>query len=64
MCYRVTKLTTFADYLCGIEPAILDYDTSRAEYQSLIEPPSLSEKTITSNLRGDNHRHTDEVSYI
>ena len=57
MCYRVSKLITFADYLCGIEPPMLDYDTRTAQYKSVMAPPSLSEKT-TSNL---STQHPDEV---
>ena len=57
MCYRVSKLITFADYLCGIEPSMLDYDTRTAQYKSVMAPPSLSEKT-TSKL---STQHSDEV---
>lgn len=46
--HRVQKLCTFADYLCGIEPPMLDFNTSALKYESLIEPPSLSEKTTSA----------------
>ncbi|XP_067938253.1 telomerase-binding protein EST1A-like [Watersipora subatra] len=46
MCHRVQKLITFADYLCGIEPPMLDFDTRDSKYKSLVDPPSLSEKTV------------------
>mgnify|MGYP001794281704 CR=1 FL=1 len=35
----------FGDYLCGVEPPMLDFHTQSAQYSSLVEPPSLSEKT-------------------
>lgn len=45
MCFRVKKLITFADYLCGIEPAMLDFDTHSRKYKSAVDPPCLSEQT-------------------
>lgn len=53
MCHRVNKLLIFADYLCGVEPPMLDYDTQLRQYVSLVEPPSLSEKTTCEPARDD-----------
>ena len=53
MCYRVKKLITFADYLCGVEPSMLDYDTQEFKYKSLVDPPSLSEQTVLPKAKSD-----------
>lgn len=64
MCYRVGKLITFADYLCGIEPPMLDYDTRTAQYRSVVAPPSLSEKTTSNISSQDSQLNTDRVSIL
>jgi len=49
---------TFADYLCGIEPAMLDFNTSTSQYRSIVEPPSVSEQQPVS---GDRLPHVSDT---
>lgn len=53
MCHRVKKLITFADFLCGIEPSMLDFNTETCRYSSLVDPPSLSEQTVGTKSTAD-----------
>ncbi|KAL5017254.1 hypothetical protein ScPMuIL_006843 [Solemya velum] len=57
-CLRIEKIQRFGDYLCGIEPPMLEYSVERKEYYS-VAPPTLS---VEEENEQDEQQNFDAIS--
>lgn len=55
-CLRIQVLQEFADYLCGVEPPMLEFDVAKKEYYSVAPSTDYSEAP-----HGDLPSDSDEV---
>lgn len=59
-CLRIEKIQRFGDYLCGIEPPMLEYSVERKEYYS-VAPPTLS---VEEENEQDEQQNFDAISEV